>query len=434
MPNTNAICVSSVVDNNKIRAVANPPEELRKYFNTLELIVNYDESLNADKSIVNIPIISTVLPLAWLTGADIHVDSLDKKYFEAVNSIKEEFHLIFPKGKFTTKIIVDEIVDNKTNSKETALLFSGGIDATYSLVRNIKLKPRLLMYWGVNHYQLNSMYDKSKQLTKKTYFDFAKKMGLEINFIEMNASNVLNDARISNEFRKVLRGADVYPSLKLPLFLLGLLAPFSICRFGKVLIAATLDPEHDYIKYPYGSQPNIDEKFAWADLRVTHDGYVHRFKKTLEISDFLIKNNSFLRVCNRPPYDKLNCSNCEKCYGTILSLILQGIDPNTCGFYVDKVTIKSIKAMFEDKRLDGYEMAGNLEYWRVLQKMIPIELQNDLYGSKAFFEWFRKYDIDKLIFINNLKNVTYRKITNVLPYSVLNYLNLSIKRFKNLKD
>lgn len=49
MPNTNAICVSSVVDNNKIRAVANPPEELRKYFNTLELIVNYDESLNAEK-------------------------------------------------------------------------------------------------------------------------------------------------------------------------------------------------------------------------------------------------------------------------------------------------------------------------------------------------------------------------------------------------
>jgi hypothetical protein len=385
------------------------PEGLRKYFSSFRLFVCYDAQLRADMSILNIPLVSTVLPLAWLTGTDVHVEKLDRKYVEAMNAIKNEFKQIFPRGKFTAKIVVDDLVENKTQSQGTALLFSGGVDSTYSLIRNISLKPRLILFEGVVGYQLDPSYKKHNQLVRKTYSDFAGREGLDINFVETNTCQILNDGRITHDFHKILRETGVWLSLQFPLVLLGLPAPLSIGRFNQLLIAASVDPTHDYDKHPHSSQPRIDEKFAWADLRVTHDGYIHRFSKTSLIKEYLKKHDLHLRVCNDPPVDRLNCSACEKCFRTIAPLVLEGIDPNDCGFRVNRSTFESMRYVLEKKKFGALVVDS---FWRVFQTLIPREMETDLYGSRDFFMWLRNLNIDSV----RRKRDLHKDLFNSLPY------------------
>jgi len=407
----NEISFSSTLSGRKLISTVTVPKGLRKYFNSFKLLAYYDAPLKADKSILDIPFVSNVLPLAWLTGTDVHVEKLDKKYVEAMNAIKHEFNLMYPRGRFTTKIIVDDLVENQTRSQETALLFSGGVDSTYSLISNISLKPRLIMFSGVQHYQLDPSYKRYEQLVRETYSAFAKRQGLGINFIETNIIGILNDSRISHDFYKTLRGTGLWLGLQFPLTLLGLPAPLSIGRFNRLLIAASVDPKHDYNKYPHSSQPRIDEKFAWADLKVTHDGYIHRFNKTRLIVEYLKKNELYLKVCNKPPPNRLNCSACEKCLRTAAPLVLEGIDPNNCGFDLNSTTFRSMRSLLERKKTDALVVDS---FWKTLQTLIPQEMKTNLYGSKDFFMWLKNLNIESA----RRKRNFYKDLFNSLPYNL----------------
>jgi hypothetical protein len=288
-------------------------------------------------------------------------------------------------------------------------LFSGGVDSTYSLIRNVSLKPRLIMFFGVVGYQLDSSYKKHNRIVKKTYSDFARREGLDINFVETDIMGILNDGRIAHDFHKILRETKLWLGLQFPLVLLGLTAPLSIGRFNRLLIAASVDPTHDYDTYPHSSQPRIDEKFAWADLRVIHDGYVHRFSKTGLIKEYLKKHEYRLRVCNDPPLDRLNCSTCEKCFRTILPLVLEGIDPNTCGFEVDRSAFESMRHIMEKKKFNALVADS---FWKVFQTLIPYEMETNLYGSRDFFMWLRNLNIDSV----RKKTDLHRDLFNSLPY------------------
>jgi hypothetical protein len=408
----NAISVNSTLTGHELASAATVPKGLRKYFNSFRLFAHYDAQLIADVSILNIPLVSTVLPLAWLTGTDVHVERLDRRYVEAMDAIKHEFNLMFSRVKFTTELIVDDLVENKTTSEGTALLFSGGVDSTYSLIRNMSLRPRLIMFEGVLGYQLDPLYEKHNQLVRKTYSDFARREGLDVNFVQTNTCHILNDGRITHDFHKILLGTRLWDSLQLPLVLLGLPAPLSIGRFNRLLIAATADPTYELdlsIKYPYSSQPRIDEKFGWADLRVIHDGYVHRFKKTSLIKEYLKTHDYHLRVCNDPPPDRLNCSACEKCFRTIAPLAMEGVDPNNCGFKVNNSTFASMRYDLERKKFALPHVDCS---WKVLQNLIPPQTETNLYGSRNFFTWFRNLDIDSVRKKRDLR----RDLFNSLPY------------------
>jgi len=424
------IIIKSTLNQNRIMSTLTVPKHLRKYFNFFNFFATYDTPILADKSIISIPLISNVLPLAWLVGADVRVETLDKNYSKAMNAIKNEFNLIFPRGRFKTKIVADKLVDNQTNSTGTALLFTGGIDSIYSMIDNIKLKPRLLMYSGIQHYQLFPNYSERERFVRDKYAAFAAQKGLEFNFIKTNIIGVLNDNRIAHDFHRILRGTNLWLGLQFPLVLLGLPAPLSIGRFNKILISASVDPSHNYTLFPHSSQPRIDEKFSLADLKVEHYGYIHRFSKTSLIKEYLKNNALEINVCNRPPPNKLNCSACEKCYRTIASLVLEGVDPNKCGFEVDNSTFRSIKRMLIKKNTDALAVDS---LWKKLQLIVPDRINTDFYGSKDFFQWFKRIDINAV----RKKRNTYWAIYNTLPfplallYDAIIYSALK-KQFKQL--
>ena len=405
------IIVNSTLNGNKLVSTVDVPKNLRKYLLSSKLFVYYNTNLSADISILNIPLISTILPLSWLTRTDIHVEKLDKKYFESMNIIKNEFNRIFPRGRFTAKIKVDDLVENRTNSQETAMLFSGGVDSTYTLIKNLRLKPKLIMLNGFLNFHLDTAYKKYNELLKKTYFEFAKREGFDINFIDANNSHVLNNTRIAHDFYRIIRGTTLWLALQFPLVLLGLPAPLSIGQFNRLLIAASEDSTHDYYKHPVASQPLIDEKFSWANLNVLHDGFIHRFAKLDLIKKYLENHEYQITVCNDPPPDRLNCSACEKCFRTIAPMVLKGIDPNNCGFEVDKSTFELMRFLLESKKFSPLVIDS---FWKNLQHLIPNDFEENLCGSRDFFVWLKSLNIDSIEETRSLK----KNIFNILPYSL----------------
>jgi len=91
---------------------------LKKYINDRELFIEYDVDVNVDESILNIPLTATVLPLAWTTGSDIYVRTIDRSFKESMKELQQFFSKMFPKIRFTTEIKADKLVENKIEPED----------------------------------------------------------------------------------------------------------------------------------------------------------------------------------------------------------------------------------------------------------------------------------------------------------------------------
>jgi hypothetical protein len=152
------------------------------------------------------------------------------------------------------------------------------------------------------------------------------------------------------------------------------------------------------IENPYASHPSTDEKIRWSNIHVIHHGGITRQDKVLALGKYLNKKKIYLRVCWQEEEElilinSLNCSKCEKCLRTIAAIVYSGIDPNTCGFQVDKSTFKRMKKLINGKKIREDILK---EYWGPLQRFNSEKMQRDLFGSKEFFEWFKNINLNLL--------------------------------------
>lgn len=400
--------------NDKLTSKIIPPDGLKKYLNSTSFFAIYDSEIRADKSILNIPPLSAVLPLAWLTGSNIIVDKLDRTFKESVEVIRDELKKTFLNSPFTTKLKADELVENKIiveSAEHTALTFSGGVDSTYSLITNLNLKPKLLMVWGLDDYAYPENPAQWQKIIS-TYSELAEKKKLKLHVIMTNISQVLNIRRIEHDFNKQLYDGRLRERLYHSFLQIPITAPLSVGRFDHLLVAAGGSPSsaHHHGGIPSITQPGVDEKIIWADLRVKHDGYISRTKKIMgPIRKYLEKEKLTLKVCiRRLESEELNDNSCEKCLRTIAALVMAGVNPNSCGFKVDDSTFEKMRYLLEKKKM---HLPGS---WSRMQKTIPDNLESNLSGANEFFTWFRNFDLKARKPDKRLKE--YRAFYNKLPY------------------
>jgi hypothetical protein len=86
----------------------------------------------------------------------------------------------------------------------------------------------------------------------------------------------------------------------------------------------------------------------------------------------------------------LNCSQCEKCARTIVSLVVGGVDPESCGFKVTLETVAYMKQRLQSGTIAKSHLAL---WWGPAQREIPEQLEGDMYGLREFLEWFRDFDL-----------------------------------------
>ena len=423
------------------------PVRIKKYFVSDSFYVEYDKRIDhVDRSILQIPAISVLAPVAWAIGADIYVKELDKSYLESLNKIKSVMKKWFPNFSFSTQINAEKIVSNKFSNKGYALLFSGGIDATTSYIRHKSKKPQLISICG------NAILPEETTLwekCKEKITEFSEQEKVKVNFVETDIHCFIYENLLSVEF-----GLWWWGRVGHGLAMLSLCAPLTKDEIGTILIGSSARAQD--FKYPWGSTSFIDNKLSWADVKIVNDctEFNRQEKIRYVLKEYIKAKESypFLRVCNssaRASSGDLNCGKCEKCLRTISGLVLENIDPNMCGFNIDSRIFDYIKQSFVNRTLKITENPGTVLFdqtapgttqWKFIQREIPNEISHNLHNSKEFFEWFRNFDltkygqdIEKKIELSKLFEILKIRLFNCIApvwYSIPNNVQKAIRKGK----
>jgi len=395
---------------------------ISKYFSSNHFYIKYEKNIkNVGKEILNIPAIASIITVAWALGADVFVDKLDKTYLESLNKIKNVLKKFYPHINFNNTIYVENIMSNSFSNDEYGVLFSGGVDSTFSYLQNTDKKLNLITIIGCVIPVNNKNYVMKIINNHKI---FIKKEKTNITFIESNIRDVINEAHINSIYSRYIRYETWWAGINHALIQTSLCAPLTVEKIKCLMISSSATNK---IPLPYGCDPRIDNKISWANIKVFHEGYEYnRQEKIKYIKKKLMLNEDtypVFSVCNYAPTfsNELNCSKCEKCSRTIIGLILENIDPNKCGFNINKNSFNYVKEKIIKKNFAND--VWNIYHWNLIKSYIPSENKFYLYNSKQFFEWIKNYNL-----LRNIRKTSFRRSLS------LNGLHFYSKLPKNLRQ
>lgn len=331
------------------------------------LFIEFQENVaSVPKSILAIPFVSNWLPIAWFAGFDIVVDEIDSTFYASMMALRDEFAKQFPNYTLKGALKAKNLVENECYGTNTAMLFSGGVDAFATYIRIRDKKPDLVTILGADidiedteQWERFKAFMESEQLlseNKKQYVTTNVR-----NFYTYHVELLLKDI---GWWGKVQHG----------LSLIGSLAPLSYIKgYQNVYIASSYTKE---IQIAWGSTPKTDETIRWCDTQVVHDGYELKRQDKVDLITKFAKTNKVpfrLRVCYSELRSDFNCSNCEKCFRTIMGILLNNEDPNNYGFVVDETIYDKIFSIISQ----GGASRGMQYFW--------LELKNKANETDTFF-------------------------------------------------
>ena len=382
---------------NKITVVPHismAPKKLHRAF-----FVEYDSSIdlsNEDFSIVTVPFVMTVAPMIWLSGNIYTIESMDEDLYYSLEKVKKVFSIFYPKVSWLGELIPNQLVKNsiqaKSDDNEIGLLFSGGVDSTFTSLANSDKKQLLITIWGqdVPIEQKETWRNVVSQCKQ-----FACQYKQTSSFIKSNFFKFFN--------WNYLRLLSPYDITFQALDHTGLTFPLLYKKgINKLYIAAssTIDsPE------PLGSHPLVDNNIACMGIQLIHHGaeYV-RSEKVSGIFNICKKNNykiPSLRVCFNHRKMGRNCCVCEpKCILTMCNILSEGIvDLSAFGFHLSlEKAIESIKNPFNQNK--KFMCCGKIWDWKSIQNRMKRVLSGQdadvTYNDevKAFASWFIQLDIE----------------------------------------
>ncbi len=386
-------------------------DKIRRCFNGDSLFVTFDQNIEKiNKSILSIPALSAVIPVAWAAGADVYLESTDACFLRSLKNVESTFRKWFPRFSFSTEIHVDHTVSDASSGKRVALLFTGGLDSLTSYLRHKEQKPALISIWGGDIPLAERRY---WNLVKGKLQNFANQEGLNIHFVKTNAKELINEELMARSFLDK-SGESWYGDVTHGLFLVSAAAPLLTPEFGTLLVASS---DCKNIWEPNGSFLFHHADVSVGNTRVVYDNYeLTRLEKVQRILNGNSRYFSNLIVCSssarffatpRAP-QALNCCVCEKCLRTITELALANIDPAKSNFSLKKPedTFKLIKTRLSYGVLTSDRSLLRGE-WKDMQNNIVDtldngkETRNRIQGAREFFEWFRTFDLDRPVSVLN---------------------------------
>lgn len=400
-----------IIDGKKIEYNYSIDDGIKKYFNLNDpFYVEYDVDIsNVPESILVIPFLANIAPIAWFAGFDIIADVVDETFYTSLHTIKNVFLENYPSIKNLTSNLKAKKLERKSYTNNSiALLFSGGVDAYTTYLRHYSKKPDLITIHGADvelkdELQWNRVIEINRS---ETLLDDNRKLYLKSNlrtFYNHNVDLLLPEL---GWWGKIQHG----------LALNGIIAPLSIVRYYSYVYIASSYTDNVSIKW--GSAPEIDNNIAWGSTKVVHDGYeMKRQEKVDYIINTTHKLNKTinLRVCYSTSNTSINCCKCEKCYRTIIGIILANENPNKYGFAVTENVYDKILTMFSK----GFSSQG-MQYfwWEILQK---IETENAFFVFKDEEIELNKMNGIKLLIKKNINNGIIEKTKwSIIKYKVQN--------------
>lgn len=384
--------VNIKIQNKKVEYEFNISDDLKRYFNLDEpFFIEYSEDIaNVPKSILVIPFLCNVLPIAWICNAEIIVDEIDKDFYESIVAFKQGYIDMYPNIDLKGSLKVGNIIDNSYKTEEKfAAFFSGGVDSFSTLITHIKENLTLITLWG-SDIKLND--SEGWQNVKSHAEETAKQFGLKNLFVKSSFRLFIYEGELDKLVGKAA-GDMWWHGFQHGIGLIGHAAPYAYNhRLKTVYVPSTYSNKslafinHQIITC--ASFPTIDNNVKLASANVYHDGWDYtRQDKIHNITEFAENKNLnlALRVCWISTGGN-NCCKCEKCYRTIYGILAEGKDPKNFGFpVVDLIQSK--------KDIKFKITIQNLEYWNEIQAKFKDNL--NIVASKDL-KWIYNIDFNKV--------------------------------------
>jgi len=285
-------------------------------------------------SIAVIPLLTNILPIAWCYGATVHVEEVDQDFFEAQIALRRAFQAYNPQLALSGGLTADRQIVNRISEPKSPplVLFSGGVDATFSLWGNLALRPQLVTVRGADVY-FTEQEDDAWNVICKRHSEIAESIGGKFHTIESSFKTWLAYWKL-NPFSKQAKGWNWWFNQQQGPALLGLCAPLAWKLQAKRIIVSSSFSHKDRIHTICGSNPSVDESVRYFGATTQHyDFTVTRQEKVAFLCEQAkLRNTTIpLRVCWKERSGH-NCCKCEKCLRTIFAIYAENGDPQAFDF------------------------------------------------------------------------------------------------------
>ena len=289
-------------------------------------------------SIAVLPLIGNVIVLASLMDADIYVDEIDRDFYECIEEFIEGFDSIMPDHvhfKHRNIVHANKIVDtplSPTEQEENLLFFSGGVDATFSLITHLEEKPALVTIWGAD-----IPWDNEESWKQAIGFnqEVADRYHLRMMTIRSNFRSSFNNDNLETYSMDLVKDW-WWHAFHHSVAMMCIAAPLTSGKRKNLYFGSTFSSkdEKNWGPYTIASDPQIDNYVRFCGCQVIHDGYAFsRHEKVQRICEYYSRREEkpYLRVCFLSATGT-NCGRCAKCTRTIMDVLLSGGDPYDYGF------------------------------------------------------------------------------------------------------
>ncbi|MBI5860856.1 MAG: hypothetical protein HZB64_01525 [Rhodocyclales bacterium] len=280
---------------------------------TIILWVDVPEAYAEGLSDTGNPWLLAMLPMAASLGEDIELAlPVDALLLENVKGVLALWREWYPE-LHDVRIHCPVLSYRPSQTTRTAAFFSGGIDSYFTIARRmpgnafgipaVGKVDDLLTVWGFDV----GVYDEAQ------FRPLADKLAGSAAAMNLNHIIVRTNLREAAEVFKKSWGPLTFGAG------LAFIGAILERRFGEVVLGSSY-PYGGLM--PWGSHPMVDILFSTSSLGIAHDGASFtRIGKT-EIMARLPEAEKSLHVCQAAGIE--NCSQCEKCYRTMIALDILG--------------------------------------------------------------------------------------------------------------
>ena len=301
-----------------------------KFLNPAErFFVRYDHDISScPPGITVIPFVANFITLAWFGKFDLVVPDIDATFADALVQLRAEFQRMYPQHQLTGRLRAEKITPITWAGDKGVMLFSGGIDAFATLIRHRHEALELTTILGAD-IELSDSEQWQRCL---------KHIATDPLSAELPRSTLVSNLRTF--YTDKVESDLVYGwwgMVQHGPALLGLQAPLTyILKATRVYIASSYT-----VPGGWGSTKESDEKLKWGPVSCIHDGDGLTRKAKVEIIVACAQQRGRpipLRVCYSEVKRDGNCGRCEKCYRSLLNIILSNADPRAYGFPFTEAT------------------------------------------------------------------------------------------------
>ena len=305
-------------------------DSLTKLFNAKILWIDFGEDVSeVSPSILTIPFVSIMLPIVWLAGARLWVKDLDRTFYRSLSRLKLAYQDLYTLSPLKGMVIPCNLLINELgeHNDRSFLLFSGGVDAHASFLRNNKHISDLINIQGWYNDRGDTI--KAAERDKLDIDLFAREHSKRFHFVRSNFARLINHKSFDS-YARVMKDS-LWHGMQHSMAFISLSIPLACKWKAKVIYIAssfTIGDERVCASYP-----TTDTEFDFATSGHTiHDAFeLNRQEKIKLLIDHQHETETPypIRVCS---FNDKNCGTCEKCFRTVAALVAEGADPNMFGF------------------------------------------------------------------------------------------------------